>query len=69
MFQMERSLYSFCHEGMPVILMPFLITQYTSEGDMSAVDFHRRGGNGCMPRPVSVGDFPGAPWDSAQSSR
>src|SRR3984957_4560306 len=52
--------------GMPVILMPCLITQNSCAGESSATTSFRSGGSGCSPSENLAQLTPGAPWQLAQ---
>ena len=52
--------------GMPVILMPFLMTQNSSRGSRAATIFFRSGGSGRRPSDHLAQSTPGAPWQLAQ---
>src|SRR5262249_62133454 len=52
--------------GMPVMLMPFLITQNNSFGRRSLTTSLRSGGSGCSPSENFAHSTPGAPWQFQQ---
>ena len=54
------------HEGIPVILMPFLVIQNISSGERSDCSVSL-GGSGLRPLAIGEGWRPGAPWHMAQS--
>src|SRR5262249_25566230 len=51
---------------MPVMLMPFLITQNNSFGRRSLTTSLRSGGSGCSPSENFAHSTPGAPWQFQQ---
>src|SRR5262249_45614801 len=51
--------------GMPVMLIPFLITQNNCDGARPATSL-RSGGSGCSPSEYFSQATPGAPWQFAQ---
>src|SRR6202011_643478 len=52
--------------GMPVMLMPFLITQNSSFGRRSLTTSLRSGGSGLSPSENFAHSTPGAPWQFQQ---
>jgi len=68
-FQISRSVSESRHEGMPVILIPFLAIQNSCAGVKRCVMSSRYGGCGSRPPTHCCRATPAAPWQAAQCIR